>query len=233
MAFPSSKSAKVYNVLLSRFERVVSSDDIKKTATAFQMDPRAALVTLTRNGALEPVVFRGVYYVRNRNERDLRTIQEDPFRIIARACNMRLGKGWYFGLATALKLAGVWGQQSLTTMTIITRIRVQHAKASFAGYAVEFKVLSIPSFEAMLRDDGIIRYSEPVRTLLDFAYFGARRGRSDEYARSVIAAISARERKRLVEQARQSISDYPHLYRVLLDRLLLELKKSEVLTHSS
>jgi hypothetical protein len=145
---------------------------------------------------------------------------------------MRLGKGWYFGLATALKLAGVWGQQSLTTMTIITKTRVQHAKASFAGYAVEFKVLSIPSFETMLRDDGIIRYSEPVRTLLDFAYFGARRGRSDEYARSVIAAISARERKRLVEQARQSLSDYPHLYRVFLDRLLSELKKSEILAHS-
>jgi hypothetical protein len=146
---------------------------------------------------------------------------------------MRLGKGWYFGLGTALKLAGARGQQSLTTMTIITRTRVQHAKTSFAGYAVEFKVLSIPSFEAMLRDDGIVRYSEPVRTLLDFAYFGARRGRSDEYARSVIAAIPARERKRRLEQARQSISGYPHLYRVFLDRLLLELKKSEVLAHSS
>jgi hypothetical protein len=231
MAFASSKTAKVYNVLLSRFERVVSSDDIKKTATAFQMDPRAALVALTRNRALEPVVFRGVYYVRNRNERDLRTIEEDPLRIVARACNMRLGIGWYFGLATALKLAGVWGQQSLTTITIITKRR-QNPKTAFAGYTVEFKVLSIPSFEAMLQDDGIIRYSQPVRTLLDFAYFGARRGKSDEYARSVIAAISAKERKRLAEQARQSLSEYPQLYRVLLDRLLLELKKSEVPPHS-
>ena len=233
MATPLSKTAKAYNALLSRFERVVSSDDVKKIAAAFQLDSRAALVTLTRNGALVPVVFRGVYYVRNRNERDLRTIEEDPFRTLARACDMRLGKRWYFGLSTALKLANVWGQQSLTTITIITRMRVQRARASFAGYAVEFKVLSISSFDSMLRTDGIIRYSEPVRTLLDFAYFGARHGRSDEYARSVVTAIPATERKRLVEQARRSLSDYPRLYRVFLDRLLLELKRSEVLTDSS
>jgi len=233
MTIPLSKTSKVYNVLLSRFERVVSSDDVKKIAKAFHVNPRAALVTLTRNETLVPVVFRGVYYVRNRNERDLHTIEEDPFRIIARACDIRLGKRWYFGLSTALKLADLWGQQSLTTITIIARMRVQHAKASFAGYAVEFKVLSISSFNSMLVTDGTIRYSEPVRTLLDFAYFGARHARSDEYARSVVAAIPARERKRLVEQARRSLSDYPHLYRIFLDRLLLELKRSDVLTHSS
>ncbi len=233
MIIPLSKTAKVYNALLSRFERVVSSDDVRKIAKAFQVDSRATLVTLTRNETLVPVVFRGVYYVRNRNERDLHTIEEDPLRIIARACDMRLNKRWYFGLSTALKLADLWGQQSLTTITIITRMRVQQAKASFAGYAVEFKLLSISSFDSMLVTDGIIRYSGPVRTLLDFAYFGARHGRSDEYARNVVAAIPARERKRLVEQARRSLSDYPHLYHIFLDRLLLELKRSDVLTHSS
>ena len=233
MVIPLSKTAKVYSALLSRFERVVSSSDVKKVAAAFQMDSRAALVALSRNGALVPVVFRGIYYVRNRNERDLRTIEEDPFRILARACDMKLGRKWYFGLSTALKLAGVWGQQSLTTMTIITRMRVQRARASFAGYAVEFKVLSVSSFDSMLRTDGVIRYSEPVRTLLDFAYFSARHGSSDEYARSVVAAIPATERRRLVEQARRSLSDYPSLYRVFLDRLLLELKRSEVRTGSS
>jgi len=231
MSFTSSKTAKVYNVLLSRFDRVISSDDIKKTAATFQMNPRAALVTLTRSGALEPVVFKGVYYVRNRNERDLHTIEEDPLRILARACNMRLGKDWYFGLATALKLAGVWRQQSLTTITIITKMRVR-SKASFAGYVVEFRVLSIESFESMLQGDGVIRFSDPARTMLDFAYFGARRANSDQYPRSLVVAISPRERKRLLEHARQFVSGYPPLYRVFLDRLLSEMKKNEVPTRS-
>jgi len=228
MSFASSKTAKVYNVLLSRFDRVISSNDVRKAAATFQMDPRAALVSLTRSGALEPVVFRGTYYVRNRDERDLRTIEEDPLRILARACNIKVGKNWYFGLATALKLAGVWGQQSLTTITIITKMRVR-SKGFFAGYVVEFKLLSIGSFESMIRDDGVIRYSEPVRTLLDLAYFGARRGNSGQYPRSILAAIPPRERKRIVENARQFVNDYPQLYRVFLDRMLLEMKKSEVL----
>ena len=166
----SSKTGKVYNTLLSRFERIVTSDDVKKVAVDFKMNPRSALVSLKRDGILEPVLFQGVYYVRNRDERDLHTIQQDPLRIIARACDMKLGKDWYFGLATALKLAGVWEQQSLMTITIITKTRILRRKVSFADYAVEFKVLSIPSFQSNLRVNEGMRYSDPVRTLLDFAY---------------------------------------------------------------
>src|SRR5208282_925167 len=148
--------------LLSRFERVVTSDDVKKVAEDFKMNPRAGLDGLIRKGTLEPVLFKGIYYVRNREEQNLHTIQEDPIRIIARACNMRIGKDWYFGLATALKLAGLWGQQSLTTITIITKTRVQHPETSFGGYGVEYKAISIPSFKSNLKVDGVIRYSDPV-----------------------------------------------------------------------
>jgi hypothetical protein len=229
----SSKTGKVYNALLSRFERIVTSNDVKRVAVDFKMDPRSALVSLKRDGILEPVLFQGIYYVRNRDERDLHTIQGDPLRIIARACDMKLGKNWYFGLATALKLAGLWGQQSLTAITIITKTRILRRKVSFADYAVEFKVLSIPSFQSNLHVNESMRYSDPVRTLLDFAYFSARRGESGDYSKNVVAAISRTGRKRLLDQAEQSLADYPQLYRVFLDRLLSELKRNETRSNSS
>ena len=227
-----SKTAKVYNALLSRFERVVTSDDVKKVAKDFKMNPRAGLDGLIRNGTLERVLFKGIYYIRNREEQNLQTIQEDPLRIIARACNMRIGKDWYFGLATALKLAGVWGQQSLTTITIITKKRVQHPESSFGGYVVEFKAISIPSFESNLRMDEVIRYSDPVRTLLDYAYIGARHGDVNNYTRKILADIPRKDRRRLIEQAEQLVAEYPQLYQVFLDRLLIGLRNSEIRTNS-
>lgn len=227
-----SKTAKVYNALLSRSERVVTSDDVKKVAKDFKMNPRAGLDGLIRNGSLEPVLFKGVYYVRNRDERDLQTIQEDPLRIIARACNVRIGKDWYFGLATALKLAGFWWQQILTTITVITKRRVQHSESSFGGYAVEFKAISIESFESDLRIDGAIRYSDPVRTLIDYAYLGARHGAASGYTRKILADLPRKDRGRLIEQAEQLVAEYPRLYQIFLDRLLMGLRNGEIRTNS-
>jgi hypothetical protein len=227
-----SKTGKVYNSLLSRSERVVTSDDIKNVAKQFKMNARAGLDGLIRNGALEPVLFKGIYYVRNRDEQELQTIRVDPLHIIARACNVRIGKDWYFGLATALKLAGAWGQQTLTTITIITKKRIQHSRSSFGGYAVEFKAISIPSFESNLRIDGEIRYSDPVRTLLDYAYLGARHGDSVDYTKQIISDIARKDRKRLLEEAEQLVAEYPRLYQIFLDRLLMELRNSEVRPNS-
>jgi hypothetical protein len=227
-----SKTDKVYNALLSRAEQVVTSDDIKKIAKHFKMNARAGLDGLKRNGALEPVLFRGIYYVRNRDEQELQTIRVDPLRIIARACNAKIGRNWYFGLATALKLAGAWGQQTLTTITIITKKRVQHSRSSFGGYVVEFKAISIPSFESNLRIDGDIRYSAPVRTLLDYAYLGARHGDAVDYTRQIISDIPRKDRKRLLEEAEQLVAEYPRLYQIFLDRLLMELRNNEVRPNS-
>lgn len=222
------KTAKVYNALLSRSERVVTSDDIRKVAKDFKMNPRAGLDGLIRNGALEPVLFKGIYYVRNRDERELRTIQEDPLRIIARACNVRIGRDWYFGLATALKLAGIWGQQTLTTITIITKGRLQLSESSFAGYIVEFNAISIQSFESDLRVDGPLRYSNPARTLIDYAYLGARHLDANNYTRKILADLPRKDRRRLVEKARQLVAGYPRLYQIFLDRLLMGLRNGEI-----
>ncbi|MFH1199439.1 MAG: hypothetical protein V1708_00050, partial [Candidatus Micrarchaeota archaeon] len=76
MAFWDSGAGKVHNVLLSRNDRVVSSEDIKAACKALGIEYGTALSGLSRTGALVPVVFRGVYYVRDREERDLKTIKE-------------------------------------------------------------------------------------------------------------------------------------------------------------
>ncbi len=218
MVFSSSKAGRVYNVLLERNDRVVSTKEIKAACNFLKLDFKVVMVGLTRAKVLEPAVFKGVYYVKRRDEKDLGTIKEDPLKVIARACNLKLEKNWYFGLATALKLSHLWGQQTLATATVISKKRVQRAEISFAGMNVEFKQLSGVSFKELVRQKGAIRYSRPARTMLDYAYFSARNRKSLEYAKTILRGITRKTvgEKNLMEGAARLVDQYPGLYKVFL-----------------
>jgi len=218
MAFSSSKAGRVYNVLLERNDRVVSTNEIRAACNLLKLDFKVVLVGLNRAKVLEPVIFKGVYYVKRREEKDLGVIKEGPLNVIARACSLKLKKNWYFGLATALKLSGLWEQQTLATATIITKKRVQRANTSFAGMAVEFKQLSGVSFNELVRQKGVLRYSRPARTMLDYAYFGARSKNSLDYAKTILKEISRKTvgEARLMDQASKLVDQYPGLYQVFL-----------------
>jgi hypothetical protein len=93
---------------------------------------------------------------------------------------------------------------------------------------VEFKAISIQSFESDLRVDGVLRYSNPPRTLVDYAYLGARHLDANNYTRKILADLPRRDRRRLVGKARQLIAGYPRLYQIFLDRLLMGLRNGEI-----
>src|SRR3989344_8702024 len=131
-------AGKVYNTLVERNDKIITTKDIKETAKLLKVDYSAAFVGLNRWAVLVPAVFKGVYYLKNREERDLGTIKEEPLSIVASACNLKLGENWYFGLATALQLSGLWDQQTLTSITVISKKRVYGPKPKVAGMGVEF-----------------------------------------------------------------------------------------------
>ncbi len=223
MAFWSSDAGRAHNVLMAKPGRVVTSGELRRTCKALKIKYKTVLAGLARSGALIPLLFKGVYYVRDRNERDLGVVKTGALDALASACNLKLGKGWYFGLSTALFLSGAWGQQTQTVATIITKKRIQR-KSSFAGLKVEFRQLAGVSFDAGVRQKGNLRYSEPARTVADYGYFGARDKKSLELARAVFAEVAAKAggRKKLIQRTRALISKYPKLYAVFLRKFFEE-----------
>ena len=214
-------AGKVYNALLERADRVISTKEIGEACKLLKIDFNTAFVGLTRWKVLAPVAFKGVYYLRNREERDLGTIKEDPLSIVARACNLKLKKAWYFGLATALHIAGLWEQQTLTTITVVSKKRIFGLKEKkIAGMKVEFKQLAKVRFDKLVRQQGIIRYSDPSRTILDYAYFNARNKESLEHAKTIFKSIAEKTggEEKLIEKAKPLIADYPNLYAVFLKK---------------
>jgi len=220
MAFQSSKAGKVYNVLILRSNKVVSSSEIREACRLLGVGFKSAWAGLERAGALEPVLFKGVYYVRSPEERQLGTIQQDVFDVIAQACNLKLEENWYFSLATALLLNGLSEQQHLTTVTIACKKRVKRRKTSFAGLSVEFKQLTGVPFNKLIRRVGVKRFSEPARTLADYAYFNAR-SKANDYSSVIWQDVYAKTpgKERLLRQLTSLVGDYPKPYAVLMKQL--------------
>lgn len=226
MAFQSSKAGKVYNVLILRSEKVISSEEIREVCKLLGVDFKTALAGLSRASVLEPVLFKGVYYVRSPEERQLGTTQKDAVEVVAKACNLKLKEDWYFGLATALMLAGLSEQQHLTTLTIISKKRVKRYRTSFGGLAFEFKQLSGVFFDKMIRKEGTKRFSEPARTLADCAYFNARKKASD-YSNVIISEVysKTKDKEKLLRQLISLVGRYPKWYAVLMKEIFEGLKK--------
>ncbi|MBU1197644.1 hypothetical protein KJ765_03970 [Candidatus Micrarchaeota archaeon] len=220
MAFWESEAGKIYNILLSRHDRVVSSDHIRTACKVSGVEFSTAQAGLARAEAIVPVVFRGVYYVKDREERDLGTIKEEAINVVARACNLKLKKNWYFGLATALKVGGISEQQTQTTITVITKKRIRGYRKAFAGMNIEFKQLSGVPFDYHIRKKGHIRFSDPSRTIVDYAYFGARNEKMREFVKAVLEDVSnkAGGRDRQLNRIGTIIRKYPNLYSIFLRR---------------
>ncbi len=221
MSFQESKAGRVYNVLILRTDRVVSTASIREACRLLGVGFQTAFVGLSRAGVLEPVIFKGVYYVRKPDERQLGTMREDSLDVIARACNLALKEDWYFGLATALKLAGLWEQQTLATITVVCKKRVKKNRANFGGFTVEFKQLTGVPFDKLVAKSGVKRFSQPARTLADYAYFNARAKQRD-YPKIVRQDVYAKtgDKKKLEKQLSRLIKYYPKPYAKLMLQLL-------------
>ena len=226
MAFKSSKAGRVYNVLILRKERVVSSEELREACKLLGVDFKTALAGLSRAGAIEPVLFKGVYYVRSPAELQLGTIQSDALDVIARACNLKLKDNWYFGLATALLLSGLWEQQHLATLTVISKERVKRYKTTFAGFTVEFKQLSCVPMDKLVKKDGVKRFSEPPRTLVDYAYFNSR-NKTGAYFKAILQGVYAKtnDKERFLKKLTVLAGKYPRPYAVLIRQLVEDAVK--------
>lgn len=220
MAFKSSKAGRVYTLLILRYERVISSDELMAACKLLGVGFKTALAGLSRAGAIEPVLFKGVYYVRSPEELQLGTIRQDALDVIARACSLKLESNWYFGLATALMLSGLWTQQHLATLTVVSKARVKRYKTAFAGFTVEFKQLSGVPIDKLIKTDGVKRFSEPSRTLADYAYFSAR-NKTSHYSKAMLREVYAKTKNKeaLLKQLTSLIGKYPKPYAALMSQL--------------
>ncbi len=198
-----SKAGLVHRSLLNRGLNCVSSDEIRVVCGDFGFDFKAVLHSLVRFGAVFPLLFRGIYYVRDAREFASKSSNTDALNLAALACNKKLGKNWYFGFHAALKLSGVIGQQTLTEAAVIARKQILPKRTRVVpGLKIVFYTVKCADFEAGIIQSGEIRFSSPIRTAADAFRVGLRQNKS-AYARVVRDEVRDFLGKRFALEARR------------------------------
>lgn len=94
----------VSEILLKRGKRICTSGDVKDIVKSNYL---AWLANLVNTRWLMPLKgFRGIYYVRDPEERTRSFLKMDSFAVLSSALNSLFGRNWYFGRVTALSLTG-------------------------------------------------------------------------------------------------------------------------------
>ncbi len=206
MRYLDEKAGKIHFSMTSRKLRCVSTKDIGELCKRFGFSPANVRTVLIRKGALVPLFFKGIFYVRTSSELLTKTLPLDSLILATLACNKKFGKEWYFGLQTALKLNELVGVQTATKTFIITKKQVRTKIRSMGSREFIFSKIKIPSDQGVIEKNGL-RYSDPVRTVLDFLHLGIKK-KDTVYAEVVLDAVIELNKQKLASEVKRQIKLY-------------------------
>lgn len=174
-----TSSAVAWESFARADKTVVTSDEIHEAAKRLGKDPQNTVRHLRREGYLVPL-FKGYYYVRSPEELKLGDPRYNPLEFFALAANAKGIGTWYFGLHTALSLNGMTHEDRREETVISDDLyRINGVKIGTKRFVVRKWTSDLTRFG--ITERGLIRYSDPAKTVLDFAYldhWNKRKGRA-------------------------------------------------------
>lgn len=130
------KPADISEILLKKGKRVCTSSDVRELTGGIYL---SAISNLINTRWLAPLNgFRGVYYVRDPEERLRSFFKLDSFSILTLALNNVLGRDWYFGRMTALSLVGLI-HQPISTYYVVNKTANRRFGSPIFGSVVLLK----------------------------------------------------------------------------------------------
>lgn len=206
MRYLDEKAGKIHFSMTSRKLKCVSTKDIEELCNRFGFSPVNVMTVLIRKGALVPLFFKGIFYVRTSSELLTKTLPLDPLLLATLACNKKFGHDWYFGLQTALKLNEITGVQTTTKTFIITKKQVRTKIRSMGSMEFIFSKIKTSSPKGIIEKNDF-RYSDSIRTVLDFLHLGIKK-KDITYAEVVLDAVIESNKRKFQSQAKGQLKSY-------------------------
>ncbi len=181
------KSEMIIRALMNDGKRFVLSEDIKKLCEKYELDYRNTLVLLLNKG-FATTILRGIFYVKDYNEKKTGVLKYTPDELIAKGLEMKGIKNWYFGLRSGLKFLNV--THEYFTRTWILNDTMKRRPRGLAGITYEFIKIKPVLFEFGVKTEKtkngiLIKYSNLEKTLLDIAYLDKKNGKSDHVTKQI------------------------------------------------
>ena len=114
-------------------------------------------------------IFRGIFYVRDYEEIKLGRARYNHRELVAKGMELKDVKNWYFGLHTALKINNMT-HEHFTIEDVLNDSIFRPKPMTIAGYRFKFTKISPSLLNFGIIEKKSIKYSDPEKTILDFAY---------------------------------------------------------------
>jgi len=162
---------KIDTILREANGKILTRKDFDSLATKYKFD-KDVLRRVMLNKDYLITIFRGVYYLRNYEEKKLNSLKYSPYELLALGLEKK-GIKWYFGLNTALKFLGL--THEVFPVNIVINNKFNRTKPmKIAGSSFFFIKLKPDLFfeikETKTNNNICLYHSGLEKTLLDMIY---------------------------------------------------------------
>ena len=171
------KVSKLLEKLWVEKEEFVTSDDLRAYCKTLRMDYDTALKNFIHRKHLTRI-FRGIFYVRPPENFVLKGDAYTHLELVAKGMELKRVKNWYFALHTALKLNNMTHEYFMVD-DLVSDVIFRPRPISIAGHKFKFTKLAPSLFGFGIKKHGLLLYSDPEKTILDFVYLFKQNGVSD------------------------------------------------------
>jgi len=162
---------KIDTILREANGKILTRKDFDSLATKYKFDKDTLRRVMLNKGYLI-TIFRGVYYLKDYEEKKLNSLKYSPYELLALGLEKR-GIKWYFGLNTALKFLGL--THEVFPINIVINNKFNRTKPMKIAGSSFFFVKLKPSlfFDIKKEKTGnniFLYFSGLEKTLLDMIY---------------------------------------------------------------
>ncbi|MCR4285022.1 MAG: hypothetical protein NUV97_03185 [archaeon] len=162
---------KIDTILREAKGKILTRKDFDSLATKYKFDKDTLRKVMLNKGYLI-TIFRGVYYLKDYEEKKLNSLKYSPYELLALGLEKK-GIKWYFGLNTALKFLGL--THEVFPVNIVVNDKFNRTKPmKIAGSSFFFVKLKPSLFFDIKKEntanDISLYYSNIEKTLLDLIY---------------------------------------------------------------
>ncbi|HIG94076.1 MAG: hypothetical protein QT05_C0030G0014 [archaeon GW2011_AR13] len=162
---------KIDTILREAKGKILTRKDFDSLATKYKFDKDTLRKVMLNKGYLI-TIFRGVYYLKDYEEKKLNSLKYSPYELLALGLEKKNVK-WYFGLNTALKFLGLTHEVFPINIVINDKFnRIKPMKiAGSSFFFIKLKPSLFFDIDKVNTGNNIsLYYSNIEKTLLDMLY---------------------------------------------------------------
>ncbi len=162
---------KINIILRELKEKIITRKDLDRLAIKYGFN-KTALRKLLLNKKYLITIFRGLYYLRDYEEKKFNTLKYSSYELLSKGLEKK-GVKWYFGLNTAIKFLNLTHEVSPVNIVINDKFnRIKTMK--IAGTSFFFIKIKPSLFfginKIKTKNNILLNYSNLEKTLLDLIY---------------------------------------------------------------